>query len=107
MITSPRGLIRASTDARMQASALEWLNDQPAGRWITIADALPHIPLTLDQCSWAFNSWLENGWMEQRRDSGRVMWRPTEGLPIVTKRTRSERDSWGNFFSSLLELPVR
>ena len=85
MIVSPRGLLRGAADARLQAEVLEWLNDQPRDRWHTLSE----------------------GWLDRKTDSGRSMWRPTASLPIVTRRAREERLSWSDYFSSILELPVR
>ena len=107
MIVSPRGLLRGAADARLQAEVLAWLNDQPRDRWHTLAEAEPHLPVNLEQLMRLWNQWVSEGWLDRKTDSGRSMWRPTASLPIVTKRTREERLSWSDYFSSILELPVR
>lgn len=77
MIVSPRVLLRGCADSRLQAEVLEW------------------------------HQWVAEGWLEHRVDSGRSMFRPTPYLPIVSRKNRDERLSWSDYFSALLELPVR
>lgn len=107
MIVSPRVLLRGCADSRLQAEVLEWLNDQPGHRWHTLAEAVPNLPLAIDQLSRLWHQWVAEGWLEHRIDSGRSMFRPTPYLPIVSRKNREERLSWSDYFSALLELPVR
>ena len=107
MIVSPRVLLRGCADSRLQAEVLEWLNDQPGHRWHTLAEATPNLPLAIDQLSRLWHQWVVEGWLEHRIDSGRSMFRPTPYLPIVSRKNREERLSWSDYFSALLELPVR
>ena len=107
MIVSPRVLLRGAADARLQAEVLAWLNDQPRDRWHTLAEAEPHLPVNLEQLMRLWNQWVVEGWLEHRIDSGRSMFRPTPYLPIVSRKNRDERLSWSDYFSSILELPVR
>ena len=107
MITSLSVLLRGSADARQQAEVLEWLNDQPGNRWHTLSEAAPHLPLAIDQLSRLWHQWVVEGWLEHRTDSGRSMFRPTKHLPIVSRKVRDVRLSLSDYFSALLELPVR
>ena len=63
--------------------------------------------VNIEQLMRLWNQWVSEGWLDRKTDSGRSMWRPTASLPIVTRRTREERLSWSDYFSSILELPVR
>ena len=108
MIVSRGVLMRAiPKDARIHARAIAWLNDQPRSRWHTLSEAAPDFDLGIDDLMRLWNQWTADGWMECRQDSGRSMYRPTERLPIVTKREREERLSLSDFYSALLELPAR
>ena len=107
MIVSPRVLLRGCADSRLQAEVLEWLNDQPGHRWHTLSEAVPHLPVNLEQLMRLWNQWVSEGWLDRKVDSGRSMWRPTASLPIVSRRAREERLSWSDYFSAILELPVR
>lgn len=107
MITSPRLLMRSMTDARIHAQVLEFLNDHSRNRWWTLAEIVPHVPLTLEQLARLFEAWHGLDWLENRQDSGRRLWRPTSGMPIVVKGEHGERIAWSKLYSALLELPVR
>jgi hypothetical protein len=102
-----RSLVERNSTPAFQAVVIEWLNDQPRDRWHTLAEAEPHLPVNLEQLMRLWNQWVSEGWLDRKTDSGRSMWRPTASLPIVTRRTREERLSWSDYFSSILELPVR
>lgn len=107
MITSMRVLMREASEPRLWAMVLEWLNDQPRGRWHTLTDAASALPVDTRQLYLLWSRWVDDGWMEHKRDGDGALWRPTDRLPIVSKRERDERLSQSDYFSSLLELPVR
>ena len=77
MITSPRSLLRASADMRLQAHVLAFLNDSPRSRWWTLAEVEPHVPVNMEQLLRLFNTWLDCGWMVSKQDSGRTLWQPS------------------------------
>lgn len=107
MIVSPRSLLRASADMRLQAHVLAFLNDSPRSRWWTLAEVEPHVPVNMEQLLRLFKTWLDCGWMVSKQDSGRTLWQPSTQMPIVVDNKRDERASWSDLFSAVLELPVR
>jgi len=107
MITSPRSLLRASADMRLQAHVLAFLNDSPRSRWWTLAEVEPHVPVNMEQLLCLFKTWLDCGWMVSKQDSGRTLWQPSTQMPIVVDNKRDERTSWSDLFLAVLELPVR
>ena len=107
MITTPKGLLRNSGDAILTARVLEWMCKHERSAWFTMAEAAENTPLNVEQISRLWHEWERVGWLVKKNDSGRLLWRATVELPIVSRREKDARLSWSAYFSALIELPIR
>jgi hypothetical protein len=107
MITSLEVLVRSGSDIGIWADELEWWCSRPSGRWYGLAEAVPDSNLDIDGLARLWNQWEREGWLETKRDAGRIFYRPTDGLPIVTDSDMSPKQAVGQLVSAFRALRRR
>jgi hypothetical protein len=102
MITSLEVLVRSTSDLGTWADMMWWWNDRPAGRFYTLAECAddPTILLDIDELARLWNQWEREGWLETKREAGRIMYRPTDGFPIISEHDWTNREAIGAFVTA-------